>query len=330
MATSEPKNTSSSDQLEDQLYFGFPLQFYQNFWCLSVLFEGVTSFQSQFQALDTDIILASLPKTGTTWLKSLLFALVNRKKFSDISQLPLNTTTPHELVLHFEIEVYKKDATNQNTDLTKVPSPRLFATHMPYPSLPDSIKTSKCRIVYVCRNPWDTFVSLWLFYLQFEISKGIKPDNEMMEEYVSKFCKGICPFGPYNDHVLEYWKKSMQDQEKVLFLEYEGLKKDPKTHLKKLAEFVGCPFSEDEEKGNVVDKIIELCSIKSLKEMEVNKSGKFYPWVENKALFRKGDVGDWTNHLTPSMAKSIDEMQEKLEEWIFFQILSKESIIPSS
>uniref|UniRef100_A0A803MMU0 Sulfotransferase n=2 Tax=Chenopodium quinoa TaxID=63459 RepID=A0A803MMU0_CHEQI len=184
---------------------------------------------------------------------------------------------------------------------------------MPCYSLPDSIKTTKCRIVCVCRNPLDTFVSIWHFFQEFEACKGIKPDMEMMEKYVDKFCSGVSPWGPYENHVLSYWKESKQNPKKVLFLEYEGLKKEPRDHLKRLVEFVGCPFSEEEEKGKVVDEITEVCSFKSLKEMEVNKSGKVIFGFENKALFRKGEVGDWTNYLTPMMAKQFDQMLEKLK-----------------
>ncbi|KMT17009.1 hypothetical protein BVRB_2g042110 [Beta vulgaris subsp. vulgaris] len=333
MATSEATNTKTQELLEEEskkleqltlpkdqiMWFEYPMQLYQGFWRLNMISEMVPAFQTQFQALDTDIILASLPKTGTTWLKSLLFTIVNRKKFSvsvntSISQHPIHTQNPHELVLHFEFEVYKNIHRNDQPDLTKIPIPRLFATHIPYSSVPESIKTSQCRIVYIGRNPLDNFISFWHFCLQFDECKSIKPSMEMMEEYIGMYCKGVFPFGPYEDHLLGYWKESMQNPQKVLFLEYEGLKKEPKMQLKRLAEFVGFPFSEEEEKGNVIDEIIELCSLKSLKEMEVNKNGKFYPWVENKALFRKGEVGDWANYLTPSMAKQIDEMQEKLKK----------------
>ncbi|KAL2898233.1 Cytosolic sulfotransferase 13 [Bienertia sinuspersici] len=280
--------------------------FYQGFWYLSFAFQGIISFQSHFEAHDTDILLASLPKTGTTWLKSLLYAIVNRENISkNHSQHPLHTKNPHELVPQLGL--------NQPETIAQVPSPRLFATHVPYSSLPESIKTSNCRIVYVCRNPLDTFVSSWHYFLQFEMSKETKPNKEMMEEYLIKYSKGVSPYGPHDEHVLGYWKESIQNPTKVLFLEYEGLKKEPKAHLIRLAEFLGFPFSA-EEKDNVVEEILELCSIKNLKEMEVNKSGQWFPWVENKYLFRKGEVGDWINHLTPSMAKQFDQMQENLKK----------------
>ncbi|XP_057248426.1 cytosolic sulfotransferase 13-like [Beta vulgaris subsp. vulgaris] len=319
-----------------QTWFGIPIQFHQSFWCSSLLLKGVISFQTHFQAHDNDIILTSVPKTGTTWLKSLLFTIVNRKKLSnDISQHPFHTKNPHELVLHLEFQYNQNTKNNlenlqpnvrsmnyidgfsetESNHLTEVSLPRIFASHLPYISLPKSIQTSKSRIVYICRNPLDTFVSLWHFFLEFETSKdNTKPNIEMMEEHLDKYCKGIFPFGPYDDHVIGYWKKSVENPEKVLFLEYEGLKNDPKYHLKKLAKFVGYPFSEEEEKGNIIDEIIEVCSLKSLKEMEVNKSGKLDPLVKNKALFRKGEVGDWINYLTPLMAKRFDEMQQNVSK----------------
>ncbi|KAL2898072.1 Cytosolic sulfotransferase 15 [Bienertia sinuspersici] len=280
------------------------MHFYQGFWCLTFVFQGIISFQTHFEAHDTDILLASLPKTGTTWLKSLLYTITNRENLS--KNHPLHTKNPHELVLQLDL--------NEPDVIAQVPSPRLFATHVPYSSLPDSIKTSNCRIVYVCRNPLDTFVSSWHYFLQFEISKETKPNEELMEEYLGKYSKGVSPYGPHDDHVLGYWKESIQNPEKVFFLEYEGLKTEPHAHLIRLAEFLGFPFSKDEENDNVVDEIIDLCSIKSLKEMEVNKSGKWFPWVENKYLFRKGEVGDWINYLTPSMAKQFHPMQEKLKK----------------
>ncbi|XP_021837881.1 cytosolic sulfotransferase 5 [Spinacia oleracea] len=320
MATSSQNTKPHHDQLEGELqqlllslpkdkWFGFPMHLYQGFWCVDPIFEGIIASQTHFNAQDTDIMLASLPKAGTTWLKSLIFTIINRKNISHISQHPLHSKNPHELIPHLEFKVYKES----QQDVDEIPSPRLFATHIPYLALPESIKSSKCRIVYVCRNPLDNFVSACHFWLEFDRNKGIKLDTEMIEEHLDKYCKGVLPYGPYEDHLLGYWNESMKNPQKVLFLEFEGLKKDTKAHIIRLAEFLNCPFSEEEAKGDAIDEIIKLCSLKNLKEMEVNKSGRVNQWYENKAYFRKGEVGDWTNYLTLPMAKRVNEIQEKLE-----------------
>ncbi|XP_057541089.1 cytosolic sulfotransferase 15-like [Amaranthus tricolor] len=329
MSSSKTRKSTDVEQLEleakfkeleltlpKQLWFGFSFHNYQGFWCPTFILKNVIAFQTHFEAQDTDIILASLPKTGTTWLKSLLYTILNRKSTSlhTISQQVFQTKNPHELVTSFEFNIYKNFNETQ-PDLSDLPSPRLFSTHIPFLSLPDSIKSSKSRIVYVCRNPLDTFVSTWHFNLSFDTNKDMKSSTEMMEEYVDKFCTGLLRFGPYDSHLLEYWKEYLQNPDRILFLEYEGLKKEPKAHLRKLADFLSCPFSEEEENENVVEEIIKICSFQSLKEKDVNKNGKAVPIVENKHFFRKGEVGDWNNDLTASMAKKLDQLlQGKLKE----------------
>ncbi|KAL2898205.1 Cytosolic sulfotransferase 14 [Bienertia sinuspersici] len=134
-----------------------------------------------------------------------------------------------------------------------------------------------------------------------------------MEEYFNKFCEGRSLYGPFFDHLMSYWKESLERPKKVLFLKYEDLKEDGVLQMKKVAEFVGFPFSIEEEKQGVVEDLIKLCSIESLKEMEVNKKGKCDPDFENKCFFRKGVVGDAANYLTPPMVERLTNiMEEKL------------------
>lgn len=42
------------------------------------LVSNIVAVQRHFLAQDTDLVVTSFPKTGTTWLKSLLFSLVDR------------------------------------------------------------------------------------------------------------------------------------------------------------------------------------------------------------------------------------------------------------
>lgn len=65
-------------------------------------------------------------------------------------------------------------------------------------------------------------------------------------------------------------------------------------------------FSEEEEERGVVSAIVKLCSLGKLMDMEVNKSGSSRLGVKNESYFRKGVVGDWSNHMTPEMAQRIE------------------------
>ncbi|OMO66864.1 hypothetical protein COLO4_30300 [Corchorus olitorius] len=95
-----------------------------------------------------------------------------------------------------------------------------------------------------------------------------------IEEGFELFCKGLSSYGPYWDHVLGYWKASLERPDKILFFKYEDLKKETEACVRKLADFLECPFSMDEEREGTVQKIIKFCSFESLSDFEVNKTGK--------------------------------------------------------
>ncbi|EXB62670.1 Flavonol sulfotransferase-like protein [Morus notabilis] len=227
---------------------------YQGFWCQTAEIQAIASFQKHFQAFDSDVVVASIPKSGTTWLKALAFAVANRDRFpvSDDAEHPLLTSNPHDLTFRH--------------------------THSLYPSSADSLKSSNWRIVYICRNPFDAFVSTWHFMGSlFPLS---------LEEAFEMFCQGLIGYGPFWDHMLGYWKESLGDVWKT--------SKMTLIYVKKLAEFFKCPFSLEDERNGVIEKIVKLCSFENLKELEVNKKGK------SLLNFEKGRGGGLDELFEPS------------------------------
>ncbi|KAF6140056.1 hypothetical protein GIB67_001797 [Kingdonia uniflora] len=218
----------------------------------------------------------------------------------------LLTLNSHVLMPYLEMSLYANDLL---PDLSALPTPRLLSTNIPYTSLPQTIIDSGCKIVYICRNPKDNFVSLWHFKNGIRATMG-KPPIPIYEEFQS-FCEGVSLFGPYWDHVLGYWKESLENPNRVLFLMYEEMTADPSSQLKKLAEFMECPFSQQEDNEGVINEILKLCCFTNMKNLEVNKSGKSIRGFSNAIFFRNGGIGNWGNDLTPDMVEPIDLITEE-------------------
>lgn len=282
---------------------------YHNFWFQPDHLQAILSCRKNFRPRDSDIFLVTYPKCGTTWLKAVIFTLLHRHHHPPHSENhPLLTKNPHDLVLSLEINLYADDGQIQIPAAAE-PSRRFFSTHMPHASLPEALKGgSKCKVVYVCRNPKDTFVSLWHFMNKLRLPES---GEIRIEEAFEKFCGGVVGYGPFWDHVLEYWKESEERSDKVLFVKYENMKEEPRAQLRRMAEFLGCAFSAAEEESGVVDRILELTSFERMRGLEVNRSGRLEKGFENSHFFRKGVVGDWRNHFSAEMVERLDRIVEE-------------------
>ncbi|XP_058185578.1 cytosolic sulfotransferase 9-like [Rhododendron vialii] len=207
---------------------------FQGFWFNPKHLQATKQELDHFKPLPNDVILASFPKTGTTWLKALLYSVINRP--SSINQLVTNHS--HELVPSLEMQVYGRPVANSppgHFPSNTSSSTRILSTHIPYQILGETLNSSDCR------------------------------------------------------------KESLERPEKFFFITYEELKSNPITHVKRLAEFLGCPFvGEDMEKQ--VEVVVRSCSIETLKNHEVNKSSDVPSWsmVPYDAFFRKGQLAATT------------------------------------
>ncbi|KAK6914360.1 Sulfotransferase domain [Dillenia turbinata] len=258
------------------------MYFYQGFWISQWHLGAALSFRQHFQACNPDIILGTYPKSGTTWLKAPVYALKNCKSFK-LGQNPLNPASPHTLVPFFELNLYLQSKT---PDFSSTP-PRCLATHVPYEALPESIQTTNCRIVSLCRNPLDSFVSLWKFNT---MPTANPKDGESigLEEAFDMFCLGSSLFGPFWDHFLGFLERRLEESKQGVVFDIE-----------------------EEEKEGMIQEISRFCGFDNLRDLQPNKSGKLMKYYPTNSFFRKGEVGDWVNHLTPSMADHLNKVMEE-------------------
>ncbi|XP_040383683.1 cytosolic sulfotransferase 15-like [Oryza brachyantha] len=310
-----PENSMAATLLPTREGWSTPLTLYNNCWLRSHMVDSFMAVRDNFKPRHDDVILATHPKSGTTWLKAMAFAIVNRSRYdllADGDGNPLRAQNPQRLVPFIGVPGH---GGGDLAAIEAMPSPRLLATHLPLSLLPPAVTaaTGGCRVVYLCREPKDSFVSRWHF--DNKMVKGSQTGAHAIEldAAFAMFCEGCTPFGPFWEHYLQYWRESLRRPREVLFLRYEELVADPLRVVRDLAAFLGVPFIDEEESNGVDREVVRLCSFETLSGFDVNKNGGVERaggkiFIGYSSLFRRGKTGDWVNHMSADMAEKLDAL----------------------
>ncbi|XP_071780716.1 cytosolic sulfotransferase 3-like [Centroberyx gerrardi] len=246
-----------------------------------------------FQARPDDILIATYPKAGTTWVSYILDLLYFGQTYSE-----RQTSIPiHERVPFLEIDIPTEYT---GTDLAeKLPtSPRLIKTHLPVQFVPKSFWEQNCRIVYVARNAKDNAVS----YFHFDRMNKVQPEAGDWSSFLQRFMEGKMVFGPWYDHVTGWWEKK-QTHSKIHYMFYEDLIEDTGREIDSLCSFLGLsPSAEEKER---VRGGVQFDNMK--KDNMANYSTVGVMDFKISPFMRKGKVGDWKNHFTVAQSEQFDE-----------------------
>ena len=241
-----------------------------------------------FKLYPDDVWVASYPKSGTTWTQQIVRLIRNNGEE--------DSRTISEAVPWLEgLKQYPE------VNMDELPRPRAFKVHFPYDLLPcGPPHTTPCKYIYVMRNPKDLAVSCYFYY------KTLFNKTLEWNGFWKDFLAGNVIYGNYFDHVLSWW--SHRDEENILFLKYEDMKKDLRRAVSQITSFIDADLSD-----GVLDKIVRLTTFDNMKD---DKSANF-SWCPlhykegGTEFLRKGSVGDWRNYFSVNqsneMGSIIDE-----------------------
>ncbi|XP_061159604.1 cytosolic sulfotransferase 3-like [Syngnathus typhle] len=251
-----------------------------------------------FKAKPDDIVIATYPKSGTTWVCYLLDRLFFGKTKPEIeTSLPLYMRVPF---LELCIPGYPKgkDLADQLTI-----TPRLIKTHLPVQLVPETFWENNCKTVYVARNPKDVAVS----FFHFSRMNSIHPSPGDWDGFLQRFMEGKLTYGAWHQHVVGWWEKK-QTYPNLHYIFYEDLTENVGREIDKLCTFLGLSVSA-EEKESIMTAV-------QFENMRDNKLTNFTnaPLMNLKVspFMRKGKVGDWRNHFTASQSERCDEHYKQL------------------
>ncbi|KAF8768065.1 Sulfotransferase 1C2 like protein [Argiope bruennichi] len=263
-----------------------------------------------------DLFIITYPKCGTTWVQNIVACIFREgKPFG--SALEFFTETPFLEMTGAEVA-------------EKMKRPGAIKLHLPFHLTPWS---SEAKYIFVARNPKDCCVS---FYHHTESMPGYCFEDGDFDDYFELFINGEVDFGDYFDTTLSWWDH--RNDPNVLFITYEQLKKDTINNVLKIADFIGPEYKEKLEKNEkMLQDVIHHSSFNFMKEhlnkhlTEMSKIpkemirnnpdipagmremllGDKFEMMKKDAtgmtFVRKGIVGDWRNHFSPSQNARLEK-----------------------
>ncbi|KAI1714698.1 sulfotransferase domain-containing protein [Ditylenchus destructor] len=240
-----------------------------------------------------DIVIASYPKSGTTWMAELISCMVFEGDTETVSKIPQEERVPCRLFPR-----------GQSIEVKEKPNRRKVCfTHLPMELLPKSVIEGKCRLIYVARNPKDNAVSFYHFH---RMSRFLgRQTNLSWNDFFALHITGSLYCGSWFEHVLGYWNFA-KNNDKVLFVKFEDMKQGLANEISTIAAFLDLSLNEEQ-----TAKIVRHCTFDSMKD---NKMANRDVWMLDQKIskfMRKGQVGDWKNYFTFAQSAAFAEVYEQ-------------------
>lgn len=219
---------------------------------------------AQFRPRPDDVFLVGFPRSGLSLLQMALYQLTTDGEIRFPHVAAFSPTLEGELL--------RPGAPR----LDRLPSPRVFKSHLLYPRLPRG-----GRVVYLARDLLDVAVSAYHYDLLFA---GQEVDRD---DFLRRFVAGYHRLSgvTWYDHLRSWWPH--REDPDVLFLRYEEIAADREAMLRRLAAFCGLPLDPGE-----LPRMVERTSLDFMKRHEA----RFDPRLRQVSgpaghFIRKGESG---------------------------------------
>lgn len=254
-----------------------------------------------------DVFIVSYPKCGTTWIQQIVCNIFH------------DGAPPGTLLDIMRLTPFLEVVGAEGVPAT--PQPGTIKTHLPFNKHRYSVKA---KYIYIARNPYDCCVS---YYYHTKFFPAYRFNEGTFDQFFEMFVEGKVDFGDYFEHVRSWY--NYRNENNVLFVTYEQLKKDTPGMVLKIADFLGKEQYgvKLRQRPGILAKILNETSIESMKKLnpgmnsvakqtssmspdpEHVASGAFSKKTTQVDFVRKGMVGDWRDHFT---LEQVARMKERI------------------
>lgn len=217
-----------------------------------------------------DVVLASYPRSGNTWLRFLLFQLL----------------TGQEAQFRNVMQGMPEVGRGGKPIALLSGGGRIFKSHETY-------QTAYRRAIYLIRDPRDVALSEYRMHLR----KGFTAGG--LEEFIERFVAGNTnPFGAWHNHIATWIS-----QEGVLWLRFEDLSQNAEVALERVLGFLGV-----RQETQALQAAIEANSLQAMRNKENAAPPELLPAAHAEHRFIQwGSVGGWRRGLNADQVGLIEQ-----------------------
>lgn len=266
------------------------------------------------------IWLASYPKSGNTWVRSILAALLyssdgafNFDLIKRIPQFPKKEVFK-DLVKDFSnFNEIKKNWITVQEKINSEKEIKLLKTHNgKYTVEKDNFTNDQnsLAVIYIVRDPRTLVKSISNHFTKshydaskFLIAPSLIGNGKSFEERKDGILTLI---GKWNDHYRS-WTKNKNN---LLLIKYEDLVNNPETELTKLIKFLEkyISFKTSEKKNKTILETTSFSNLKNMEEQGLFKEGVLNKKTNNKAnFFHLGPKNKWQENLDKKIINEIEK-----------------------
>jgi hypothetical protein len=175
-----------------------------------------------FQPRPSDVLIATYPKCGTTWMQQIVHGLRTR---GDMTFREITEAVPW-LEAAFDMAI--------DPDLEQAANPRCYKTHLSWHQIPKG-----GRYIHVGRDPKDALVSAYRFFEGWFFEPGAFDADTYARQSFLEGRRGE----DYWSFLLSWWQR--RDDPDVLFLFFEDMKRDLEQSIEQVAEFMALGLDDE-------------------------------------------------------------------------------------
>lgn len=264
--------------------------------------------------------LASYPKSGNTWMRSFLSALLTGKDpdindmstggiFSGKGSLEKSLDLDADSLSKAQVEKFRRLSYTYISDhadkvlFVKIHDAFTLSEADGLPIVPD--EPTKMA-VYLVRNPLDVTLSL--------ANHLDKDCGTVIEKFINNpagVFSGKSGSGHQFNQILLNWSMHVESWKKipsfaVHFVRYEDLRFNPFQTFRAAVKAMGLEHTDEQ-----IQKAIDATAFEKLKKKE-QESGFAENMNPKSSFFYKGQVGRWKDELSPAQIQQIKEVHEPM------------------